>query len=77
MWILRGRVSALIVLLALPACGYLAVRFFEEIDRFFGSLLALGMFMMRRRFFVRLMAERAAIRREILELGEDARSGSA
>jgi len=31
---------------------------------------------MRRRFFVRLLAERAAIRREILALGEDARPES-
>ena len=73
-WILSGWIWALIVLAALPLCGYLAVRFFEEIDRFFGSLLALRLFVMRRRFFVRLLAERAAIRREILELGEDVQS---
>jgi hypothetical protein len=70
-WGFRGWITALVVLIALPGCGYLAVRFFEEIDRFFGSLLALRLFVLRRRFFVRLLAERAAIRREILELGED------
>jgi len=76
-WIAWSSLAGLIVFLALPVCGYLAVRFFEEIDRFFGSLLALRMFLMRRRFFVRLLAERAAIRREILELGDNAQAGGA
>ena len=48
------------------------MRFFEEIDRFFGSFVALALFVTRRRSFVRLLAERAAIRREILELGDEA-----
>ena len=76
-WAFAGWIAALVVLLVVPACGYLAVRFFEEIDQFFGSLLALRLFVMRRRFFVRLLAERAAIRREILELGEEVRSSGA
>jgi glycerol-3-phosphate O-acyltransferase / dihydroxyacetone phosphate acyltransferase len=71
-WRAGGWIAALVLLIVVPACGYLAVRFFEEIDRFFGSFMALAMFVMRRRFFVRLLAERAAIRREILALGEDA-----
>ena len=70
---LSGWVAALVFLVLVPLCGYVAIRFFEEIDQFLGSLAALSMFMMRRRFFVRLLAERAAIRREILALGEDAR----
>ncbi|RDJ94345.1 hypothetical protein B4Q13_15050 [Lacticaseibacillus rhamnosus] len=53
-----------------------ACRSSEEIGRFWGSLAAVSMFVMRRRFFVRLLAERAAIRREILALGEDARRES-
>lgn len=73
-WRLGGWAASLILLVVLPVCGYLSVRFFEEIDRFFGSFMALAMFVMRRRFFVRLMAERAAIRREILALGEDAQT---
>jgi hypothetical protein len=48
------------------------VRFFEEIDSFFGSFVALALFVKRRRAFVRLLAERAAIRREILALGDEA-----
>jgi glycerol-3-phosphate O-acyltransferase / dihydroxyacetone phosphate acyltransferase len=71
-WKFGGWLVGLALLIFVPVCGYLAVRFFEEIDRFFGSFLALALFVMRRRFFVRLMAERAAIRREIIALGEDA-----
>jgi len=74
--ILKGWLAALVFLVLVPLCGYIAVRFFEEIDQFLGSLAALSMFMMRRRFFVRLLAQRAAIRREILALGEDARHES-
>lgn len=59
-------------LLLVPLMGYLAVRFFEEFDKSVGGLRALAFFVMRRRFFVRLLAERKAIRREILALGEDA-----
>jgi 1-acyl-sn-glycerol-3-phosphate acyltransferase len=71
-WKISGWIAGIVLLTMLPICGYLAVRFVEEIDRFFGSFMALAMFVMRRRFFVRLLAERAAIRREILALGEDA-----
>jgi hypothetical protein len=71
-WKISGWIAGIVLLIMLPICGYLAVRFVEEIDRFFGSFMALAMFVMRRRFFVRLLAERAAIRREILALGEDA-----
>ncbi|HKO60633.1 MAG TPA: lysophospholipid acyltransferase family protein [Pyrinomonadaceae bacterium] len=62
---------ALIVLILLPAAGYTAIRFFEGIDTFMGGLRALVFFLMRRRFFVRLLAERNAIRNEILALGEE------
>jgi len=58
--------------IAVALCGYGAVRFFEEIDRFYGSFAALALFVLKRRFFVRLLAERAAIRQEIIALGEDA-----
>ena len=59
-----------------PLCGYVAIRFFEELDRFAGGVLAVALFVMRRRFFVRLLAERNAIRREILQLGDEAASVS-
>jgi hypothetical protein len=55
----------------IPLAGYLAIRFFEGFDSFLGGLRALAFFLMRRRFFVRLLAERKAIRSEILALGEE------
>ncbi|HKP38878.1 MAG TPA: lysophospholipid acyltransferase family protein [Pyrinomonadaceae bacterium] len=83
-WLAAGLIAAsltnwivgLICVVVIPLCGYVAVRFFEEIDQFVGSLAALLMFLMRRRFYMRLLAQRAAIRREILALGEDARRES-
>jgi len=68
---LQGWLLALAALIVLPAAGYVAIRFFEGLDNFFGGVRALAFFLMRRRFFVRLMAERKAIRSEILALGEE------
>jgi glycerol-3-phosphate O-acyltransferase/dihydroxyacetone phosphate acyltransferase len=67
---------ALATLLLMPFLGYLAVRFFEELDKSIGGLRALAFFLMRRRFFVRLLAERKAIRREIMALGEETAAAS-
>lgn len=69
---LVGWQLALLSLLVVPAAGYVAIRFTEELDSFFGGLRALAFFLRRRRFFVRLMAERNAIRNEILALGDEA-----
>lgn len=71
-WMLAGGLAALLAVLAVSLCGYGAVRFFEEIDRFYGSFAALALFVLKRRFFVRMLAERAAIRQEIIALGEEA-----
>lgn len=68
---LLGWRYSLIALVVLPLSGYIAIRFFEGLDKFLGSLRALLFFLMRRRFFVRLLAERRAIRSEILALGEE------
>ena len=70
LWRLMAWEFALASLIVAPLCGYLAIRFFEELDRFAGGVFAVALFVMRRRFFVRLLAERNAIRREILELGD-------
>jgi len=67
-----GWLIALAVLVILPLTGYFAIRFFEELDRFVGSLRALTFFLTRRRFFVRLLVQRKAIRDEILALGDEA-----
>jgi glycerol-3-phosphate O-acyltransferase/dihydroxyacetone phosphate acyltransferase len=66
-----GWEPALTALLFIPLLGYLAVRFFEEFDKSIGGLRALAFFLMRRRFFIRLLAERKAIHREIVALGEE------
>lgn len=71
-WFLSGWFAVIAVALLTPLCGYVAIRFFEEFDSFIGSFLALTLFVTRRRSFVRLLAERAAIRREILALGDEA-----
>jgi glycerol-3-phosphate O-acyltransferase / dihydroxyacetone phosphate acyltransferase len=63
---------ALASLLVLPWTGYAAMRFLEEWDTFAGGLRAFAFFITRRRFFVRLLAERRAIKAEILALGEEA-----
>jgi 1-acyl-sn-glycerol-3-phosphate acyltransferase len=68
---LQGWESAVMVTLVFPLAGYLAIRFFEGLDSFLGGSRALVFFLMRRRFFVRLLAERKAIRNEILALGEE------
>jgi hypothetical protein len=68
---LQGWSSALIAAVFIPLAGYLAILFFEGFDKFLGGLRALAFFLVRRRFFVRLLAERKAIRSEILALGEE------
>ncbi len=69
---LTGWLVALVTLIVLPLTGYVAMRFLEESDKFLGGLRALAFFLVRRRFFVRLLAERRAIKTEILSLGEEA-----
>ena len=73
---LEGWVLSLLAVLLIPAAGYLAILFFEGFDKFMGGLQALTFFLVRRRFFVRLLAERKAIRNEILALGEETASFS-
>ena len=64
--------AALLALALMPLAGYVAIRFAEELDSFVGGLRALLFFHRKRRFFVRLIAERNAIRNEILALGAEA-----
>ncbi|MGH9929279.1 MAG: lysophospholipid acyltransferase family protein [Pyrinomonadaceae bacterium] len=68
---LEGWILALAAVTVIPAAGYLAILFFEGFDKFMGGLRALAFFLVRRRFFVRLLAERKAIRSEILALGKE------
>ncbi len=70
MWCL-GWWAALIVLVTIPLCGYVAIIFFEEMDKSIAGIRVLTFFLVRRRFFVRLLAERKAIRNEIVSLGKE------
>ena len=62
---------AALVLLVIPVSGYIAIIFFEELDRSIAGIRVLTFFLVRRRFFVRLLAERKAIRNEIVSLGKE------
>jgi hypothetical protein len=68
----RGWWAVLVLLPVLPITGYVAIRFLEEWEVSIAGLRALMFFLMRRRFFVRLLAERRAIKAEILALGNEA-----
>ena len=63
---------ALLALLVAPVSGFVAIRFFEELDRFVGGARAILFFFMRRRFFQRLLVERRKLRAEMIALGEEA-----
>lgn len=66
-----GLPLALLSLVLVPAAGYVTIRFTEALDSFLGGTRALLFFLRRRRFFVRLIAERNAIRNEILALDNE------
>ena len=68
---LFGWWAAVATLLVIPVCGYVAIIFFEELDKSIAGLRVLTFFLVRRRFFVRLLAERKAIRNEIVSLGKE------
>jgi 1-acyl-sn-glycerol-3-phosphate acyltransferase len=63
--------AAVLALLVIPVCGYLAIIFFEELDKSIAGIRVLTFFLVRRRFFVQLLAERKAIRNEIISLGQE------
>ena len=65
-----GWLIALITTICLPLLGYVAMRFFEEMEKTLGAARALLFFFTRGYFAKRLLAERRAIRDEILALGE-------
>lgn len=70
-WWLWGWPAALGVMLVAPLLGYVALRYMEEFDRFVAGVSAALFFLTERRFFRHLLAERRAIRREILALGDE------
>ncbi len=64
-------------LICAPLAGYVALRFTEEFDRFIAGTRAALFFVTERRFFKQLLDERRAIRREMLELGDEAARAAA
>ena len=66
-----GWIAAVLALLVIPFSGYAAIVFFEELDKSVAGVRVLTFFLVRRRFFVRLLAERNAIRNEIVALGKE------
>jgi 1-acyl-sn-glycerol-3-phosphate acyltransferase len=70
-YVFFGWLPAVLVLGVVPFCGYLAIVFFEVLDKSIAGLRVLMFFLVRRRFFVRLLAERNAIRNEIIALGKE------
>ena len=72
-WLKAGPWAALASLVAVPWCGWLALRLSERFDDFAAALRALAALAFRKRFFLRVVAERRAIREAILRLAEEAR----
>jgi hypothetical protein len=70
-YVLFGWWAAVVGLLVIPVCGYVAIIFFEELDKSIAGIRVLTFFLVSRRFFVRLLAERKAIRNEIISLGKE------
>ena len=66
-----GAVVALAWLPLGPLTAYAALRFTERLDRVVGAARALGLFAFRRWAFLRLVAERTAIRDEVQALGRE------
>ena len=69
-----GWIAMLGALILIPIAGYVSIIFFEELDKSVGGFRVLMFFLMRRQFFVRLLAERNVIRNEILSLGREGRA---
>jgi glycerol-3-phosphate O-acyltransferase / dihydroxyacetone phosphate acyltransferase len=72
LYFVAGWRVALAALLCAPLSGYVALRTREEFDRFIAGARVTLFFVRQRSFFRRLLEERRHIRREILELGDEA-----
>jgi hypothetical protein len=66
-----GAEAGVLALLVAPLTAYAALLFFERLDRVIGAARALGLFLLRRWAFLRLLAERNAIQEQIVALGRE------
>src|SRR5260370_593329 len=71
LYLISGWKVGLVALLLVPLFGFLAIRFFEELDQFIGAIRSLTFYLTRRRYFLRLLSERKAIFIEFLNRGEE------
>ena len=69
-WWRFGWIAAVAVLVALPILGYIALRFFEQLDAVIGRARALTWRVARRSAYARLVEQQRAIHDEIVELDE-------
>ncbi len=65
-----GLMPALVAWLAMPACGYCALVFIEQLDRLIGAARGLGLRLLRPRAFKNLELQRQQIREAIVEMAE-------
>ena len=77
LYLLAGGWWALAAVALAPLAGFVALRFSEKFDDFVAGARSLLFFVTRRRFFRQLLAERRAIRQQILELGAEAERAGA
>ena len=70
-WYFFGLKFGLAILVVSPFSGYLAMRFFEELDSFVSTVRSLAYYLTKRRYFLRLVVERRAIADEILSMGRE------
>src|SRR5256884_1542725 len=70
-WLWRGMEAGVVAFALAPLTAYAALVFFERLDRIIGGARALSLFVFRRWAFLRLLAERHAIREEIVALGRE------
>jgi hypothetical protein len=77
LYFFAGWWGVLATFICAPAAGYVALRTREEFDRFVAGTRATLFFLRERSFFRQLLEERRLIRREILELGDEAERAGA
>lgn len=70
-WQWLGTAAGLIALALAPLSGYAALRLAELADRATGALRALGLWILGRRSFLHLQAERRILREDILVIAEE------
>jgi glycerol-3-phosphate O-acyltransferase / dihydroxyacetone phosphate acyltransferase len=68
-----GWVGALVTIALLPVSGWAALLLSERFERSWAALRALGLLLFKRRLYLRLVAERHAIREAIVRFAEETR----